>query len=102
MPRRSQSPISRKHSTVASMPQNLPQTVVPMSPRPTMFQTMKEGLAFGVGNAIAHRMIMGNALQQQRQEQRPEKQEVPISPEYIQCIKEYNDKAVCEEMYLKK
>ena len=103
MPRRSQSPISRKHSTVTSMPQKHPHTVVPnISPRPTMFQTMKEGLAFGVGNAIAHRMIMGNSLHQQKQDQEPEKKEAQFSPEYIQCIKEYNDKSVCETLFLKK
>jgi hypothetical protein len=88
MPRRSQSPITRKHEPALS---HMP------AQRPSMLQTMKEGLAFGVGNAIAHRMIMGASLQQQQPQQQQQQQ---MNPEYIQCIKEYNDKSVCETLYL--
>lgn len=95
MPRRSQSPINRKYEPAPQVSQQAHVSVQ----RPSMLQTMKEGLAFGVGNAIAHRVIMGSSLQQQKQEPA---QQLNLNPEYIQCVKEYNDKAVCEAMYLKK
>ena len=63
---------------------NLPAII---SQKPSFLQTMKEGVAFGVGNAIAHKIIgsipntiVGNGK----------------SIEYEQCMKEYDDKAVCE------
>jgi len=95
MPRRSQSPNIQKH---VPAPRTI--SITPVQ-RPSMLQTMKEGLAFGVGNAFAHRMIMGTSLYQQ-QPQQQEQQKQLFNPEYIQCIKEYNDKSVCDTIYQNK
>ena len=99
MPRRSQSPINRKYEPAPQVSQQAHVSVQ----RPSMLQTMKEGLAFGVGNAIAHRVIMGSSLhQQQPQQQQKQQEHEQQNPEYIQCIKEYNEKSVCETLFLKK
>jgi hypothetical protein len=100
MPRRSQSPNKKP---VVQKPAVQTPVINATAYRPSFLQTMKEGLAFGIGNSMAHRFMMGNALQQQKQE--PEKlqtQKQEWNPEYIQCIQEHNDRIVCEEMYLKK
>ena len=95
MPRRSSSP-SLHERKITTMPirvqdKNLP-AIIPQ--RPSFLQTMKEGVAFGVGNAIAHRIvgsIMGPAIVQN-----------PIidkkQEEYEQCIKDNNDKSGCEHI----
>jgi len=89
MPRRSSSPSvpQRKMTTmplVIDYKKNLP-AVIPQ--KPSFLQTMKEGLAFGVGNAVAHRII-GSIPNTVKEVERP--------LEYEQCMKEYDDKAVCE------
>lgn len=71
---------------------NLP-AIIPQ--KSSFLQVMKEGVALGIGSSIGHRVVgafMG-----------------PISPpvkehvlelknkEYQQCMKEYDDKAVCEK-----
>lgn len=63
---------------------NLPALIVE---KPSFLQTMKEGLAFGVGNAIAHKIIgsIPNTIK-----------EIEKPLEYEQCMKEYDDKAACE------
>ena len=100
MPRRSQSPNIRKYEPAPKVPATISHMSVQ---RPSMLQTMKEGLAFGVGNAVAHRMIMGASLNQQQPQQQQQQQEhEQQNPEYIQCIKEYNEKSVCDTLYLKK
>ena len=66
---------------------NLPAVIVP---RPSFLQTMKEGVALGVGSSIGHR-IVGSILGTTHVES-------PIinkNNEYEQCMKE-NDKAACE------
>ena len=98
MPRRSQSPNIRKYEPAPKVPATISHMSVQ---RPSMLQTMKEGLAFGVGNAVAHRMIMGASLNQQQPQQQQQEHEQQ-NPEYIQCIKEYNEKSVCDTLYLKK
>jgi hypothetical protein len=63
----------------------------------SFFQTMKEGLAFGVGNSIANR-IVGSFMG-------PSKIQPPLQStdtnqkEYDQCIEEYDDKIICHELY---
>ena len=100
MPRRSQSPNIRKYEPAPKVPATISHISVQ---RPSMLQTMKEGLAFGVGNAVAHRMIMGASLyQQQPQQQQQQQEHEQQNPEYIQCIKEYNEKSVCDTLYLTK
>ena len=74
-----------------------PVTDLPMvknvQPTPSLGQIVKEGMAFGVGNAIAHnvvnRLFSGSSTV------------VPIVPvvlektEYVKCMQETNDKEYC-------
>ena len=88
MPRRSSSP-SIHEKKITTMPKkvegkNLP-AIIPQ--KPSFLQTMKEGVAFGVGNAIAHKII-GSIPNTIKTTER--------SVEYEQCMEEYNDKAACE------
>lgn len=88
MPRRSSSP-SIHEKKITTMPKkveskNLP-AIIPQ--KPSFLQTMKEGVAFGVGNAIAHKII-GSIPNTIKTTERP--------VEYEQCMEEYNDKAACE------
>jgi len=88
MPRRSSPSFHEKKiisiPAVTDNKKNLPAII---HEKPSFLQTMKDGMAFGVGNAIAHKIIgsipntiIGNGK----------------SVEYEQCMKEYDDKAVCE------
>jgi hypothetical protein len=67
----------------------------PTIAQPTFGQTLKQGIAFGVGQSIAHR-IMGGVS-------RSDKTEVSVSrsdanPEFIQCMKESNyDIEACKQ-----
>ena len=88
MPRRSSPSFHEKKITtmpaIIDNKKNLPAII---HQRPSFLQTMKDGMAFGVGNAIAHKIISSipNTIKAA---------EHPI--EYEQCMKEYDDKAVCE------
>lgn len=89
MPRRSSSPALQQRK-ITTMPikvedKNLP-AIIPAQ-RPSFLQTMKEGVAFGVGNTIAHKII-GSIPNTIKTTER--------SVEYEQCMEEYNDKAACE------
>jgi hypothetical protein len=64
------------------------------SERPSFLQTMKEGVALGVGSSIGHRLV--GAIMGQTIVNKPTvntKQE-----EYDQCIKENNDIAGCQHI----
>lgn len=88
MPRRSSPSFHEKKITtmpvIKDNTQNLPASI---HQRSSFLQTVKDGMAFGVGNAIAHKIIgsIPNTIKA------PEN-----SIEYEQCMKEYDDKAVCE------
>lgn len=92
MPRRSSSPtMPQMKITPVKIPEhrNLP-AVIPE--RPSFLQTMKEGVALGVGSSIGHRIvgsIMGPSIVQTVDK----KQE-----EYEQCMKDNNDKTGCEHI----
>ena len=76
MPRRSASIHEKK----------IPSLPVPVnSQRPSFLQTMKEGLALGVGSSIGHRIVSAAFG-------------VPpsSSEEYEQCMKKYDDIAACK------
>lgn len=80
---------------------NLPAII---TQRPSFLQTMKEGVALGVGSSIGHR-IVGAIMGPSRSSEPivpPAKEHVPtlMTREYEQCMKEYDDKAVCEK-YIK-
>jgi hypothetical protein len=65
--------------------------------RPSFLQTMKEGVALGVGSSIGHRIvgaIMGPPQIQTSQVQTVDKKK----EEYEQCMKDTNDKAGCEHI----
>ena len=61
--------------------------------KPTFGQTIKEGIAFGIGQSVAHRAIgaiFGSSATQNNS--------VPEKPEYIQCMKEtFQDKEACKQ-----
>jgi hypothetical protein len=68
----------------------------PTIAQPTFGQTVKQGIAFGVGQTISHR-IMGGGVS------RSDKTEVSVprsdaKPEFIQCMKESNyDIEACKQ-----
>lgn len=91
MPRSSSSSKSRK-TTPLPFNRNLPAIIRPE--RPSFLQTMKEGVALGVGSSIGHRLV--GAIMGQSFVNKPTidtKQE-----EYDQCIKENNDIAGCQHI----
>jgi len=87
---------------------------VPVNPRPSFLQTIKEGLAFGIGNSIGHRIVgaafgeptprVGAAFGEPtlRVGMSPQKPspETTSSEEYEQCMKKYDDVAVCKKLKL--
>ena len=92
MPRRSSSPPIQQRK-ITTMPirypehRNLP-ALIPQ--KPSFLQTMKEGVALGVGSSIGHRIvgaIMGPSIVQTVDKSKEE---------YEQCIKDNNDKTGCE------
>jgi len=94
MPRRSSSPsVSQKKTTLPlaiDYKKNLP--AVTVAQKPSFLQTMKEGVAFGVGSSIGHRII-GSILGTGN----PGHPAAPSSSnhEYEQCMKD-NNEAGCE------
>jgi len=96
MPRRSSSP-SLSEKKPVTMPikineyKDLP-AIIPH--KPSFLQTMKEGVALGMGSSIGHR-IVGSFMGPMNP---PIKEHVPVlkNIEYEKCMEEYNDKAVCE------
>jgi hypothetical protein len=82
MPRRSSSPsLYEKKITVP--------TKMPETQRPSFVQTMKEGLALGVGSSIGHR-IVGAVLGSSSPAIHTKNEE------YEKCMKDTNDKSGCE------
>jgi hypothetical protein len=65
---------------------NLPASI---AQRPSFLQTMKEGLALGVGSSIGHR-IVGAVLGS------PHTPVNTKNEEYEKCMKDTNDKSGCE------
>lgn len=87
MPRRASSQ-ERKVSPRIPENRNLP-AIIPQ--RPSFLQTMKEGLALGVGSSIGHRIvgaILGSSAQSPTVDRKNE--------EYEKCMKDTNDKSGCE------
>jgi len=96
MPRRSSSPsLSQKKITTPlaiDYKKNLPAVIV--AQKPSFLQTMKEGVALGVGSSIGHR-IVGSILGPANAAN-AEIPSVSKNNEYEQCMKDTNDKAACE------
>jgi hypothetical protein len=92
---RSNSPNVRNTKTVpVSFNKNIPAIT---SQRPSFLDTMKDGLSFGIGNSLGHRVV-GAILG-------PSTVQIPTVPkkneEYEQCIKDTNDKTGCEYLLSK-
>jgi hypothetical protein len=90
MPRRESSPSLHEKKIMPRIPEhkNLP-AIIPQ--RPSFLQTMKEGIALGVGSSIGHR-IVGAVLGPSH---------IPVvvkNEEYEKCIKDTNDKSGCEHL----
>jgi hypothetical protein len=95
MPRRSSSPsVSQKKTTLPlaiDYKKNLP--AVTVAQKPSFLQTMKEGVALGVGSSIGHRIvgsILGTGYPGN-----PVAPSINKNNEYEQCMKD-NDEAGCE------
>ena len=93
MPRRSSSP--SKGRNITTMPIRIPEhrnlpAIIPQ--KPSFLQTMKEGVALGVGSSIGHRIVgavMGSPVIQTVDNKKEE---------YEQCMKDNNDKTGCEHI----
>lgn len=80
-------PRSTSPSKQHNMPRNLPALI---HQKPSFLQTMKEGVALGVGSSLGHRLVgavMGSSIVQKSN-----------VDEYEQCMKDNNDKAGCEHL----
>ena len=98
MPRRSSPSLHEKK--IVTMPirikeQGTPPAIIPQ--RPSFLQTMKEGVALGIGSSIGHRVV-GAFMGPSAPILHPTKEVVPtlMTKEYEKCMEEFNDKAVCE------
>ena len=95
MPRRSSSQ-SIHDKKITTMPldhtRNLPVPIV--TQKPSFLQTMKEGVALGIGSSLGHRLvgaIMGPAtIQNSIIDKKKE--------EYEQCMKDNDDKTGCQHL----
>ena len=70
---------------------NVANSIIAMSTvsKPSLMQTVKEGVGFGVGSALAHRLVGGLFGPSKPQ---PPPQEVTRRPtEYEQCLAEHRD-----------
>ena len=63
------------------------------SQRPSFFQTIKEGVALGVGSSIGHRIVGAIMTPFQRPSQNTDKNQ-----EYEKCMKEHDDRALCQKI----
>jgi hypothetical protein len=82
MPRKSNSPLKHKSAPPAII--SAPPAI--QIARPSFGQTLKEGIAFGAGQSIAHRAIgilLGGSAS-------AEHVKVSEKPEYVQCMRESN------------
>jgi hypothetical protein len=85
-----------KQRNIPTMPMRIPEhrnlpALIPH--KPSFLQTMKEGVALGVGSSLGHRLVaavMGPTIIQ--------KSYVDKREEYEQCMKNNNDKAGCEHL----
>ena len=90
MPRRSSSPsLPKRKITTVPDNRNLPAIV---SQKPSFLQTMKDGVALGIGSSIGHRVV--GAFMGPPTVQAPIVEKTNI--EYEKCMKEYDDKIACE------
>jgi hypothetical protein len=95
MPRKVQ-----KQSSMPPMKQSsLPPQSIEIS-RPTMFQSVKEGFGFGIGSSIAHNIFRSSPTQSQERKDLPAqvqeyKSVTNLPKEYVQCMKDFENKDAC-------
>ena len=112
MPRRSASIHEKKIPSMPVISQN--PTLPVNSQRPSFLQTMKEGLALGVGSSIGHRIVSAAfgepTLRVSAVSGEPTLRVGMISQvekpttdkeEYEQCMKKYDDIAACQKILAK-
>lgn len=82
------------------MPASAPATV-PVNSRPSFLQTMKEGISFGVGSSIGHRIVsaaFGEPTLRVATSQKSSPSLDNKKEEYEQCMTKYDDLAVCKRI----
>ena len=114
MPRQASSP-SFHQKKIITMPSRIPEhrnlpAILPPE-KPSFLQTMKEGVALGVGSSIGHRIIGSIFGPPSVSVSTPMStpmatpmaiQESKLSKlqEFEKCMKEYDDKGICERLII--
>ena len=80
-------PRSKQTSVVPSRSSTVPVVAMPTVSKPSLMQTVKEGVGFGIGSAIGHRIIGGIFASSPSQSQEPKRRPT----EYEQCLAEHRD-----------
>jgi len=109
MPRKSSIPLSLKSDSKPKPKPFLPEvTDTAAIQKPGFFSAVKDGLGLGFGSAIAHRVVgsvLGSSQYTQVQPQPQAQAQTQVlekkNTEYDQCMKDYNNRDVCE-IYLGK
>ncbi len=99
MPRRSPTIHEKKIPTVSIPINSQPVPVAINSQRPSFLQTIKEGISFGVGSSIGHRIVsaaFGEPTLRVGMTQSENKE--PKLQEYEQCMTKYDDIIVCKRI----
>jgi hypothetical protein len=68
-----------------------PKVAHPTVATPSLLQTVKEGFSFGIGSALAHRVIGGIFGPSYPQSQPPPQEATRRPTEYEQCLAEHRD-----------
>jgi hypothetical protein len=68
------------------------------SQRPSFLQTMKEGISFGVGSSIGHRIVGAAFGEPTPRVGMMTSQTEKLQEEYEQCMKKYDDIAGCKRI----
>ena len=94
-------PRTRLPSPVPSpVPSTVPRNIPSVSPAPNSLGTLvKEGFAWGLGNAVAHR-VFGSIWPSAAPATTvvPPVQLPTKTPEYQQCMQDFNDLAACKHL----
>lgn len=92
MPRKSSPSMPERKITTMPINDNTKNLPALIPQRPSFLQTMKEGLALGVGSSLGHRLVDSIT--------RPVEKE-PMSnvlKEFEKCMTKYDDKEMCERI----
>lgn len=81
-------PRSKQTTVVPSRSSTVPVVAMPTVSKPSLMQTVKEGVGFGIGSAIGHRVVNG-IFGPSPPQSRPTESRRPT--EYEQCLAEHRD-----------